>query len=262
MNSRWLTIKQLDRQLKEWQAVSKKYGRPRDGWVKTLRVALSMSAEQLASRLGLTRSRITQLENAEIHDAVTLRTLKEAANAMECEFVYAIVPKNQTSLEDIIKRRAEQIAKERVARIAHSMSLEAQSVDTDILKKHKEDLAKNLMEHLNKKFWSTLDNSEDYQNKESIRTLAEALYNQEQKNNDIFNNINNQELGNMLNKYFCNNNKNLHNADIVKKLKEPAYFNALRDALVNLEKNNDDTRKNSQKDNLLKKLIENLQKKK
>ena len=52
MNSRWLTIKQLDKQLKEWQAVNKKYGMPRTGWVKTLRLALSMSAEQLGSRLG------------------------------------------------------------------------------------------------------------------------------------------------------------------------------------------------------------------
>lgn len=168
MNSRWLTIKQLDQQLQEWQAVSKKYGVPRAGWVKTVRTALSMSAEQLANRLGLTRSRITQLENAEIHDAVTLRTLKDAANAMGCEFVYAIVPKNQMTLEDIIRKRAEQIAKERVTRTAHSMSLEAQSVGTYILKKQKDDLTESLMKHLNKKFWLTPDSS-DKNNSKSIR---------------------------------------------------------------------------------------------
>jgi predicted DNA-binding mobile mystery protein A len=161
MNNRWLTIKQLDKQLKEWQAVSKKYGRPRAGWVKTLRVALSMSVEQLARRLGLTRARIAQLENAEIHDAVTLRTLREAANAMECEFVYAIVPKGDSTLENIIKTRAEQVAKESVARVAHSMSLEAQSVDADTLKNQKEELAKSLMEHLNKKFWALSDSQKE-----------------------------------------------------------------------------------------------------
>lgn len=157
MNNRWLTIKQLDRQLKEWQVVSNKYGRPRAGWVKTLRVALSMTAEQLAKRLGLTRSRITQLENAELRDAVTLRTLKEVANAMGCEFVYAIVPKGKSTLENIIKTRAEQIAKKRIAGIAHSMSLEAQTVDADSLENQKEELAKNLMQHLNKKFWSEIE---------------------------------------------------------------------------------------------------------
>lgn len=160
MDSHWLTIKQLDQQLQEWQALSKKHGMPRAGWVKTLRIALSMSAEQLANRLGLTRSRITQLENAEIHNAVTLRTLREAANAMECELVYAIVPKNKTTLEGIIRKRAEQLAKERVTRTAHSMSLEAQSVNADILEKQKEDLTRSLMDNLNKKFWSTLDSSE------------------------------------------------------------------------------------------------------
>ncbi len=182
MNSSWLTIKQLDQQLKEWQAVSKKYGLPRVGWVKTLRMALSMTAEQLANRLGLTRSRITQLENAEIHDAVTLRTLKEAANAMECELVYAIVPKKQTTLEKIIRKRAEQVAKERVTKTAHSMSLEAQSVDASILEKQQEDLVKSLVENLNKKLWLALDSPKNHKSKDLIRTLTESLYNEAQKN--------------------------------------------------------------------------------
>ena len=158
MSNHWLTIKQLDKQLKEWQAVSKQHGRPRTGWVKTLREALWMSAEQLANRLGLTRSRIMQLENAEIHDAVTLRTLREVANAMECELIYAIVPKNNNTLEQIIKTKAEQIAEERITRVAHSMSLEAQSVDTDFLKKQKIELIKYLLENPNKKFWATETN--------------------------------------------------------------------------------------------------------
>lgn len=153
MNTRWLMIKQLDKQLKEWQAVSKKYSVPRVGWVKTIRMALCMSAEQLANRLGVTRSRIAQLENAEVHDAVTLRSLQEAANAMECELVYAIVPKNHSTLEGVIKKRAEHIANERVASVAHSMALEAQAVNVDILKDQKDELVKNLTVHLNKQLW-------------------------------------------------------------------------------------------------------------
>ena len=161
MRNQWLAIKQLDKQLKEWQTVSNKYGKPKAGWVKTLRETLSMSAEQLANRLGLSRARIAQLENAEAHDAVTLRTLKDTANAMECEFVYAIVPKGNSSLEDIIKTRAAKIAKERVARVAHSMSLESQTVDTHLLKYKKDELTKNLIEHLNKKFWSTTQTQDE-----------------------------------------------------------------------------------------------------
>jgi predicted DNA-binding mobile mystery protein A len=154
MKNQWLTIKQLDQQLKGWQAVSHKYGSPRVGWIKTLRKALSMSSLQLADRLGLTRTRIVKLENAETHDAVTLRTLREAAGALGCELVYAIVPKGNLTLEDIIKNRAEQLAKDRVASVAHSMSLESQSVDADMLNLQKDELVKSLMQHLNKKFWA------------------------------------------------------------------------------------------------------------
>lgn len=174
MNNQWLTIRQLDQQLNEWQELGKKYGKPRSGWIKTLRVALCMSAEQFANRLGVTRGRINQLENAEIHDAVTLRTLKEAANALECELIYAIVPKGNLTLEHIIKTRAEQVANERVARVAHSMSLEEQTVGVDTLKFQKNELVKNLMEHLNKKFWS----STEKQSSELAKNITKIVENE------------------------------------------------------------------------------------
>jgi predicted DNA-binding mobile mystery protein A len=154
MNNQWLTIKQLDAQLKEWQAISQTFSRPRAGWIKTLRVALCMSAQQFADRLGLSRARINQLENAEAHDAITLRSLQEAANALECELVYAIVPKGNSSLEDIIQKRAKQMANERVARVGHTMSLEAQTVDAQTLNHQKDEMAKSLLQKLNKKFWA------------------------------------------------------------------------------------------------------------
>ncbi len=176
MNNQWLTIKQLDRQLQEWKTVSSKYSRPKMGWIKTLRVALSMSAEQFANRLGLTRGRVNQLESAEIHDAVTLRTLKEAANALECELVYAIVPKGG-SLEDIIKTRAENIAKKQVASVAHTMSLEAQSVDATALKRQQDELAESLMEHLNKKLWK----EDDMEKKQQDHMFQKLLKNLQKK---------------------------------------------------------------------------------
>lgn len=155
MKNQWLTIKQLDRQLKEWQILNNKFGMPKTGWIKTLRTALNMSAEQFANRLGLTRARVNQLESSEAHDAVTLRTLREAANALDCDLVYAIVPKGNSTLEEIIKKQAEKVANERVTTVAHSMSLESQSIDAEMLQMQKDELAKNLMEHLNKKFWAT-----------------------------------------------------------------------------------------------------------
>lgn len=252
MNANWLMINQLDKQLKEWRAVSKKYSKPRVGWVKTVRMALSMSVEQLANRLGVTRSRITQLENAEIHDAVTLRSLQEAANAMECELVYAIVPKNNSSLEDIIKKRVAQIANERVDRIAHSMALEAQSVDADVLKNQKNELAKSLTEHLNKKIWAPSD---------KLSSLAEAIYQQIQKNNEIptkkgWRNIFFNKLNDCLLQMKRDSKIDL---DLMGELENPEFINALKNALIQYHLKN---KKQADQTDLLKKLIETLQKKK
>lgn len=145
MNKRWQTIKELDEQLRDWQTANQKFGRPPTGWVKTLRTALRMTTEQLASRVGLKRSRIVQLENAEVNDAVTLRTLREAANAIDCDLVYAIVPKANSSLETIIKHQAEQLAHQRVAR---------ETEDIETLQQQKAQLSTRLIENFNKKLWA------------------------------------------------------------------------------------------------------------
>lgn len=156
MKNQWLTIRQLDRQLHEWQSLGQKYVRPRAGWVKTLRQALGMTAQQLAERLGLERTRVVQLEHAETQDAVTLRTLKRAAEAMDCELIYAIVPKvslHHKTLEDIVKIQAEELAATTIANVAHSMSLEQQSVAKKRQQKQKQELAKTLLEGPLKKIW-------------------------------------------------------------------------------------------------------------
>jgi predicted DNA-binding mobile mystery protein A len=236
MNNQWLTIHQLDKQITDWQILKEKYGQPRSGWIKTLRVALSMSAEQLAKRLGLTRGRINQLENAEIHDSVTLRALKEAANALGCELIYAIVPKGNSTLETVLKNRASQVANEQVARVAHSMSLEAQSVDEDTIKIQKEMLTKSLLENLNKKLW---ENQDKYNN------LVEAIYTQMQKNNklEMLNKkglINNLMFINELKKYLTQlqKEKTINETELLNKFNDPTHINALRNALIRYQTHN------------------------
>ena len=255
MKNQWLTIMQLDQQLTEWKMVSKKYGKPRAGWIKTLRVALSMSAEQFAERLGVTRGRVNQLENAEIQNSVTLRTLEEAANALGCELIYAIVPKGSSTLENIIKKRADEIAKERVARVAHSMSLEAQSVETDMLKIQQNELSKNLAAHLNKKFWSAPD---------KINSLAEAICKELQKNKEELPKKglkNDQKFIQKLKEYLIEmqNNKNIQESDLVNKLENSEYVNALKNAIIRYQTSH---KKQNKESDLFNRLIKNLQKKK
>lgn len=71
------------------------------GWIKTVRQALGMTGPELANRLQVTKGRISQLESAELAGAVKLQTMQNVAKAMNCRFVYAIIPDND--VEEMLK---------------------------------------------------------------------------------------------------------------------------------------------------------------
>jgi predicted DNA-binding mobile mystery protein A len=153
MNYQWVIIKQLDRQLKDWQLINRKHGLLKAGWIQTLRKALGMTANQLGERLGVMRSRIVQLENAEKHGAITLRTLQKAAEAMNCELVYAVVPKNGKTLKDILTAKATEVAETTVASVSHSMSLEKQSIAKKQEQEQQKELTKKLLSGSFRRIW-------------------------------------------------------------------------------------------------------------
>lgn len=62
-----------------------------------------MPARYLAKRLNKSTDRIYQLEHMEIDGAVTLKALKEVAEAMGCDLVYAFVPKARLTLTELLE---------------------------------------------------------------------------------------------------------------------------------------------------------------
>jgi len=144
-----LRSKQLDRQLAEWQKLNS--ARPSKGWIHTIRTALGMTAKQLAKRIGVHRTRIVQLERAELDDAVTLRSLRAAAKELDCELVYALIP--QKLLQTTLEQKAREVARRRVQAVAHSMLLEDQTVDPEQLNEQVEELAKKLLDGSLKHLW-------------------------------------------------------------------------------------------------------------
>lgn len=86
-----------------------------------------MTSVQLGARLRVVPSRITALEKAEISGGTTLKTMREAAEAMGCTFVYAIVPARP--LDEIMRARATTLADAELARVHHTMRLEDQALD-------------------------------------------------------------------------------------------------------------------------------------
>ena len=125
MKPKLLVLKQLDRQLASW-IEAKKFFQPRKGWVLCIRNALGITLPQLAKRLKVVRSRVIKIQQAELSGSLTLHTLRETANALNCDLVYAFIPRKP--LQVLIRERAEKIAKQRLQHIAHSMALENQEV--------------------------------------------------------------------------------------------------------------------------------------
>ena len=64
--------------------------RPTGGWLRGVREALGMSGRQFARRLGVSPPRITNLEQSERSGAVTIRSMQQAAEALDCVFVYGL----------------------------------------------------------------------------------------------------------------------------------------------------------------------------
>lgn len=119
-----LARKQLERRLAPLRDL--RVAVPPRGWIKAVRESLGMTARQLAARMNVAPSRIPALERAEISGATTVRSLREAAEALNCTFVYAFVPNKP--LEDIVQERARLKATEEASRLDHTMRLENQAL--------------------------------------------------------------------------------------------------------------------------------------
>jgi len=83
--------------------------RPKHGWIKSMRLALGMSAEHVAARKGVSRNAVYQAERSELDGAVSLKQMENLAKAMGGKFVYAIVPGEQ--IEALKHKQAQKIAK-------------------------------------------------------------------------------------------------------------------------------------------------------
>ena len=102
---------------------------PPKGWIRALRDALGMSSAQLGRRLGKVSQSVDDWEKAEANGSIQLKTLRQAAEALGCSLVYALVPK--TSLDEFLHSHARKIAMRDLKRVAHTMKLEAQGADDD-----------------------------------------------------------------------------------------------------------------------------------
>lgn len=103
------------------------FARPHGGWIRAIRDALGMTASQLAARLRVAQPSIANLEASEQRGTIKLDSLARVADALDCDLVYALVPRRP--LETMYAERAREVARERLRPVEQTMALERQSVD-------------------------------------------------------------------------------------------------------------------------------------
>ncbi|TCQ02673.1 putative DNA-binding mobile mystery protein A [Rhizobium sp. PP-F2F-G36] len=149
MDQNKLARKHLERKLSPLRSIA--LAPPARGWLRAIREALGLTGAQLAARLGVVPSRIPALEKAEANGGTTLKTMREAAEAMGCTFVYAIVPTKP--LDEMLRARAVALADAELAHVHHTMRLEDQALDARDLADARERLVASYLSGNPRRLW-------------------------------------------------------------------------------------------------------------
>ena len=148
-NQRYL----MEAKIRPWQKL-KEDKRPPNGWLKAIRGALGLNTHQLANKLGVQHSSVLRLEKREVQGKATIESLTKAAQAMNCQLIYAIVPKTGfNNLNEIIDQQANALASYLVKKTEHNMKLESQGISAKEMKKQISQLAFELKAKMDSHLW-------------------------------------------------------------------------------------------------------------
>jgi predicted DNA-binding mobile mystery protein A len=151
MNTQRLILEQIDRKiflLKKAEDITI----PPSGWVYALRQALGMSLRQLGKRMGITPQSVKEIEEREKSGTISINVLKQVGNSLGLKLIYGFIPEGK-SLEEMIEKRAIEIAREIVSRTSVSMKLEDQGNSSKRIKKAIAEKAEEIKLEMPKYLW-------------------------------------------------------------------------------------------------------------
>lgn len=102
---------------------------PSNGWLSAIRHALGMQTRQFAARLRISHQAASEIERSERQGSITLASLRKAADALDCDVVFALVPRQ--SLAHTYSRQLLAKASAISESVTATMALEAQSDGVD-----------------------------------------------------------------------------------------------------------------------------------
>jgi predicted DNA-binding mobile mystery protein A len=137
-----LRLEQLQSTLASYVDLMKRQA-PSRGWLKLIREALGRTERQQAHRLGISGATLHKSEQSEAEGRITLGQLRKLADGLDCELVYALIPRRP--LTDVVQERARAIAIEEVQGVAHTMGLEDQRPGAERLRQQVERRTEELL---------------------------------------------------------------------------------------------------------------------
>ena len=146
-----LIQKQMDELIQSFVS-GKQNAQTSAGWIQSARLALGMSLRQLAERVGVSVSALTNFEKREQTDSVSLATLKKAANAMDMELVYYFKSKDG-SIKNAVEKQARKKAQEILNQSNQTMKLEDQETNSSSQELELERLTKDIMSKMPQNLW-------------------------------------------------------------------------------------------------------------
>ena len=150
-NSKLIIIRQLDNKLQLFNNLVKIKPYPK-GWINQIRTSLNMSRNQLGDYLKITPQGVADIEKREAEETITLKSLREAGEALNLKLVYGFVAKDG-SLEALIEKKAKEQALNIIKRTSTTMKLEDQENSTTRLQEALKEMTDDIKKELPKSLW-------------------------------------------------------------------------------------------------------------
>ncbi len=117
--------------------------------LKNIREALGMTQKQLAKRANTTQQSIARLEKNEVSPSID--TLSKLANALECELVIGLIPKN--NITKTVEEKAQKKAKNLVEQSTANAAMELQKPNESVIKLNISELKNDLIKNKRDLLW-------------------------------------------------------------------------------------------------------------
>lgn len=123
-----ILLRTLDQSLQAKQTIQAEISPPSKGWLRAVREALNRRQHSVAKKMGIRQQAYANVEKREEDETISLSTLKRAANALDCDLVYFLLPKKQTARSFAELAANTGTSTEHLRATEHSMSLEGQAI--------------------------------------------------------------------------------------------------------------------------------------